>query len=343
MFYRGPRDPRDPSGTCRVHGMPILPSAANAASATDANRLCHTDQGGQIMKKLATLISGLALVTAFAAGAEAKVTKVSAAVFFADCLVGVAAIDEPAPPVTVTVSTNTVVTGTSQVVIKSPCTVAISNGVKLTLNSVDLVDDNTANVRDLIFVAGNRTVLTIRNDPAGVDGLNVNGDLTYASGTRSKLDISGSTLSGLLINLSAGGGFSRTNIAKSTLTSGSSLFIETSRTNNGGTTVVEDSVLASAAASVIVVSASLLANNGTVSVMGGTLDGVTTAVGGGIKIQAGFNSKTTAKFIDFFTNGTLAALGEVVAAEPAAIGKIFIVIDGTMCKSIGNDPDVDCL
>ena len=48
-------------GKYRVHGTPILASAANAISATDVlKRLCHDDQGGQIMNKRRFLKDSLA-------------------------------------------------------------------------------------------------------------------------------------------------------------------------------------------------------------------------------------------------------------------------------------------
>ena len=175
------------------------------------------------MKKLAILTGVIALATAFAAGAEAKVIQKTAIGFFAPCVTGGG---------TVTVSSNTEVTGA--VTITQNCTVDISKGFKLKLNNVDL-----GGTVALDFVAGSRTVLTIGNDSMLVVG----GNLTYVSGSRSRLDISGSTLSGALINLIAQGGFSRINIAGSTLTSGSDLFIATSPAggDNGGRTGVQDS------------------------------------------------------------------------------------------------------
>ena len=47
--------------------MPIVPGAVNAVSTTDAKRLCHDDQGGQIMKKLAILTAVATLAIGFAA------------------------------------------------------------------------------------------------------------------------------------------------------------------------------------------------------------------------------------------------------------------------------------
>jgi len=49
----------------------ILPSAANAVSATDVKRLCHDDQGGQIMKKLGLLATVIAAISFSAAPASA--------------------------------------------------------------------------------------------------------------------------------------------------------------------------------------------------------------------------------------------------------------------------------
>ena len=66
-----------------------------------------------------------------------------------------------------------------------------------------------------------------------------------------------------------------------------------------------------------------MANNGVVSVSGGTLDGGTGA--GGIKIRAGFKSKTTVKFVTFLQNSGGATAGDVV-------------IEGTTCKTMGNTP-----
>ena len=327
MFHRGRRDPRGHFGKCRAHGMPMLPSAANAVSATDAKRLCHDDQGDQIMKKLATLTAVIALATAFAAGAEAAVIKVMADAFFGPCV---------SDGGVVTVSSNTEVTGAVDigtgaviaVTITKDCTVDILKDARLTLNNV-ILDDGVGPF-DLVFDAGSRTVLTIRN---GSD-LDVGGKLTIGSGARSRLDISGSTLLGDPIDLSAGGGFSRINIAASTLTSDSDLVIAASPSggNNGGRTVVEDSDLTSAVGSVIEVSASFLANSGIVSVSGGVLDGGTAV--GGIKIRAGFKSKTTVKFVTFKQGGNL--------ATPANVAEGDIVIEGTNCKSIGNTPTVDC-
>lgn len=55
--------------------MPMVPGAAQAASATDAKRSCHGDQGGQIMKKLATLTGVIALAAALGIAVPAKADK----------------------------------------------------------------------------------------------------------------------------------------------------------------------------------------------------------------------------------------------------------------------------